>query len=474
MRAYSPLRYQVKDKIEVSDLEKKIFDRLLGTLSKFGLHTQLRVAGGWVRDKLLGKECNDIDIALDNMMGSEFVDKVREYLLSIGEDAQGVCVIESNPHQSKHLETARMRLFDNWIDFVNLRDEEYAENENSRIPTKQSFGTAEEDAYRRDLTINSLFYNINTDTIEDFTKRGISDLKSGNIVTPLPPKETLLDDPLRVLRAIRFGARFEFILDQDLKGAAACDEVKDALANKISRERIGTEFDLMISGNQPVKAMAHIFDLTLFRTVFSLPLEFEPPIVDGSLYTALFLPLRNTTYRDKKATHILVVNWIIRESLKRKAKDAEMVLDFHRASCELMPLIPCLASNEDVPESSTLRVVTGFLLRELKEFWQVALLISTLLHPIDDSTEDMHLQLCKRRDVFKSVENTIVVKLGLERVSEVRQLVNGKQVMKELELKGGPLVKEWLEKAMAWQLAHPSGTAQQCIDWLKQTHSKME
>ncbi|KAF7845009.1 putative CCA tRNA nucleotidyltransferase 2 [Senna tora] len=326
MGAYSTLRYLVKDKIEVYDLEKKIFDRLLGTISKFGLQTQLRVAGGWVRDKLLGKECNDIDIALDNMMGSEFVEKVRDYLLSIGEDAQGVCVIESNPHQSKHLETARMRLFDNWIDFVNLRGESTFNDEQKRI----------------------------------------------------------------------------------------------------------------------------------------------------ALYTALFLPLRNTTYRDKEAKHIPVVNWTIRESLKRKAKDAEMVLDFHRASCELMSLIPCLASNEDVPECSRLRVVTGFLLRELKEFWLVALLISTLLHPIDDSTEDVHLQLCKRRDLFKSVENRKTVKLGLERVWEVRQLVNRKQVMKELEVKGGPLVKEWLQKAMAWQLAHPSGTAQECIDWLKQTNSKME
>ncbi|BAU01140.1 hypothetical protein VIGAN_11030600, partial [Vigna angularis var. angularis] len=409
-----------------------------------------------------------IDIALDNMMGTEFVDKVREYLLSIGEDAQGVCVIESNPDQSKHLETARMRLFDMWIDFVNLRSEEYTEN--SRIPSKQRIGTAEEDAYRRDLTINSLFYNINTDSVEDFTKRGILDLKSGKIVTPLPPKATFLDDPLRVLRAIRFGARFEFTLDEDLKVAASCDDVKDALATKISRERIGTEIDLMISGNQPVKAMTYIYDLTLFQIVFSLPPEFEPAISDGcerlciscldtawnlvqllgestftaeqkrlALYAALFLPLRNTTYREKKAKTVPVVNHIIRESLKRKAKDAEVVLNLHQASHKFLSLFPCLTSGKDdqvvdhdwmgdlvdVPVYSRVRVLTGFLLRELKDFWRVALLISTILHPID--IEDEPSQLDIRRDLFNTVENAIT-KLGLERIWDVKQLINGKDV----------------------------------------------
>ncbi|KAK7268912.1 hypothetical protein RIF29_21621 [Crotalaria pallida] len=88
------LLVQVRDNIQLSDIDKRIFERLLATLRHFNLPTQLCVAGGWVRDKLLGKECYDIDIALDNMMGTEFVDKVREYLLSIEEDAQGVCVIE--------------------------------------------------------------------------------------------------------------------------------------------------------------------------------------------------------------------------------------------------------------------------------------------------------------------------------------------------------------------------------------------
>lgn len=258
----------VSESIELTELEKKIFDRLREVLHQFNLQTQLRVAGGWVRDKLLGKDCYDIDIALDNMLGREFCEKVNEYLSNAGEKTQGVGVIQCNPDQSKHLETARMRIFDVWIDFVNLRSETYAED--SRIPSME-FGTAEQDAYRRDLTINSLFYNINTGSVEDLTGRGISDLKAGIIATPLPPKATFLDDPLRVLRAVRFGARFEFKLDNELKKAAADEEVKNALASKISRERIGHEIDLMLSGNQPVKAIGQLKDLQLFWTVFSLP-----------------------------------------------------------------------------------------------------------------------------------------------------------------------------------------------------------
>ncbi|KAK9083366.1 hypothetical protein Scep_029837 [Stephania cephalantha] len=278
MVSSSPPPVVVKDKIDLTEKERQIFDRLLGVVRHFKLRTQLRVAGGWVRDKLLGRECYDIDIALDDMKGEEFCEKVNEYCSYIGQEEKKIGVIRCNPDQSKHLETARIRLFDMWIDFVNLRSESYCEN--SRIPTMQ-FGTAEEDAYRRDLTINSLFYNINKESIEDFTNRGISDLKCGRIVTPLPPKETFLDDPLRVLRAIRFGARFEFVLDEELKKAATCNEVKVAISKKISRERIGIEIDLMVSGNQPSKAMGCICELELFWIVFSLPHNFEPVVPEG-------------------------------------------------------------------------------------------------------------------------------------------------------------------------------------------------
>ncbi|XP_059631938.1 CCA tRNA nucleotidyltransferase, mitochondrial [Cornus florida] len=513
-----PPLVQVKERIDLTDKEKQIFDRLVEVLRHFSLQTQLRVAGGWVRDKLLGKDCYDIDIALDNMLGREFCEKVNEYSSSKGEEAQGIGVIQCNPDQSKHLETARMRLFDIWIDFVNLRSEDYSEN--SRIPTMR-FGTAEEDAYRRDLTINSLFYNINTSSVEDFTGRGIEDLKFGKIVTPLPPKETFLDDPLRVLRAIRFGARFGFTLDEELKKAAADDDVRAAIADKISRERIGHEIDLMISGNQPVKAMTHISDLLLFWVVFSFPPKFELPTSEGfdrlcvtymdaamnlmqisgystfideqrrlSFYAALFIPFRKMVYRDNKAKKIPVVSYFFRSSLKLKSSDADTVISIHKATEKFLSLIPFFASDEeiqtaevdwgreslDVPIALKLRVLAGLLLREIKEFWPAALLVSVLLCPdnIDCSIDssEKHFELDKRRELFTTVKDAIT-RLGLERVWEMKPLVNGKDIMSVLQLKtGGPLVREWQQELVEWQLAYPSGTAEECLDWMRQTHSK--
>ncbi|CAA0809892.1 Polynucleotide adenylyltransferase family protein [Striga hermonthica] len=507
----SPPSVHVKDRIDLTAKEEQIFDRLLQVLRHFNLQTQLRVAGGWVRDKLLGKECYDIDIALDNMLGKEFCEKVNEYLSSKGEEAQGVGVIQCNPDQSKHLETARMRLFDVWVDFVNLRSEDYSEN--SRIPTMR-FGTAEEDAYRRDLTINSLFYNINTSAVEDFTKRGIEDLKAGKIVTPLPPKQTFLDDPLRVLRAIRFGARFGFLLDEELKIAAADNDVREAIADKISRERIGHEIDLMMSGNQPLKAIYYISELQLFWAVFSLPSEVEPSTPEGCdrlciaymdatwrflqsigfslnddqrrvcLYAALFLPLRNVIYREKKGKKIPVVSYLFKAALKLKNSDAEIVISLHLAAQKFVHLIPSLISNEnfqtlqvdknalaiDVPVSSQLRIQTGLLLREIKDFWRAALMLSLLLYPEDIGLNNTKLN--GRIELYNRIENA-VLEMGLEKVWDLKPLVNGKDIMSVLELKtGGPVVKEWQQKLLQWQLAHPSGSADECIEWMRQNNSR--
>src|SRR3546814_13531595 len=74
---------------------------------------------------------------------------------------------------------------------------------------------AVEDAKRRDLTINSLFYNLRTKQIEDLTEQGLKDLCDGIIRTQLEPSATLLDDPLRMLRSVRFACRFHFAFEEE-------------------------------------------------------------------------------------------------------------------------------------------------------------------------------------------------------------------------------------------------------------------
>ncbi|CAG7864941.1 unnamed protein product [Brassica rapa] len=528
----SKLSVELKEKIDLTEKERKIFDRLLGTLRFCDLDTQLRVAGGWVRDKLLGRDSDDIDIAIDNMSGSEFLDKLKEYLSSRDEKVQGDTVIERNPDQSKHLETAKMRIYDQWIDFVNLRCEEYTEN--SRIPTMK-FGTAKEDAYRRDLTINSLFYNLNTGSVEDLTERGIDDLKSGRIVTPLPAKATFLDDPLRVLRAIRFGARFGFTLDNELKQAASSEEVRVALGEKISRERIGNEIDLMISGNGPVSAVTHLSDLKLFGVVFALPSSSEPAPLENcgslcqayleamwsliqtpglgkfsgevrrlALYAALFLPFRKTVYKDNKGKLIPVVNHIFKFSLKRKTSDAETVINIHRTTEKFLSLIASFRLKNDVqldkldwatnilehwksislgdpelPATSKIRVLTGFLLRDIKDFWRVALLTSLLLSTVDGMKEDQEIghldfQLDKLREIYQTIEETIH-ELGLDNIWDVKPLVNGREIMQIAELSGGSsLIREWQQKLLTWQLAYPNGSAEECKDWMREIQAKRQ
>jgi tRNA nucleotidyltransferase (CCA-adding enzyme) len=259
---------------------------------------EIRIAGGWVRDKLLNQHSSDVDVALNCMMGVQFARIVQSYMAQQSQEMDDedmedgskkgkgkkpqkqpkIGVIGANPSQSKHLETATMNIHGIDIDFVNLRAEEVYE-ENSRIPTSETrmFGTPLEDAVRRDFTINSLFYNIRTHKIEDWTGRGLDDLlKHRRIVTPIDAHETFHDDPLRVLRAIRFCVRLDFVLDGNLKEAAMSKRVHHSLHVKVSRERVGKELEGMMSGKgaRPGCALNMIADLHLAGSVFCFPGSF--------------------------------------------------------------------------------------------------------------------------------------------------------------------------------------------------------
>lgn len=234
----------VEAEISLSPKEKEIFGLLLRVVKDKAPNTVLRVAGGWVRDHALGKPSHDIDIAIDNMSGSAFGQLVLDWMREHNIDTKGMSVVKANPDQSKHLETAMINILGMPIDFVNLRKETYSD---TRIPTIEP-GSPEEDASRRDLTINALFYNLNTSEVEDFTGKGLEDLKNGVIRTPIDSVQTFLDDPLRILRSIRMATKFNFELSPELIEAAKNPAVQEAFRNKISPERIWKE---LAGGEEP-------------------------------------------------------------------------------------------------------------------------------------------------------------------------------------------------------------------------------
>ncbi|KEY66580.1 hypothetical protein S7711_01874 [Stachybotrys chartarum IBT 7711] len=270
--------------VELNPVEKRLRGLLLDVAQTIDSSTTasepvtIRWAGGWVRDKLLGIESHDIDVAINTMTGSTFANHMREYCTTTAaiekhqirpEDVGSLHIVKQNPDQSKHLETAMVRLFGLDLDFVNLRKETYAQD--SRNP-QMEFGTAEEDALRRDATINALFYNLHADKVEDFTG-GLADLDAKKIRTPLEPFQTFTDDPLRVLRLVRFASRLGFSIDPETERFMGDSRVLEALKLKISRERVGVELEKMLKGKHPRDALELIDRLGLYGAIFCSPTQ---------------------------------------------------------------------------------------------------------------------------------------------------------------------------------------------------------
>ncbi|MDE7095881.1 MAG: hypothetical protein K2O47_00120 [Muribaculaceae bacterium] len=196
----------------------------------------LYAVGGCVRDEILGTPIHDVDIAVDLPDGGvNFTMWLlrHKYLLEM-------------PVLFRKFGTARFRLRkfpEEEIEAVQTRAEKYTDK-TSRCPEVVS-GTIKEDCFRRDFTVNSLYRNIKTGEILDMTGRGIHDIKEGIIRTPLDPYETFDDDPVRILRCMRFAARYGWKID---------DETMEALKRSVerlsivSKERWGGEFRKMLFG----------------------------------------------------------------------------------------------------------------------------------------------------------------------------------------------------------------------------------
>ncbi|MES2630106.1 MAG: HD domain-containing protein [Bacteroidota bacterium] len=243
----------MRSKSSGNNLQQVVNGKLFQTIGRVAAEQQVEAyaIGGFVRDAILGRPCKDIDFVVTGR-GIEIAQLVAAEL-----KVKRVNVF-------KNFGTAMFNYGDTEIEFVGARKESYQRD--SRKPIVED-GTLEDDQNRRDFTINALAISLNKDSYGQLVDPfgGTAHLEEGLIKTPLDPHITFSDDPLRMLRAVRFASQLGFtISDEALESITAnADRLKI-----ISAERIATELNKIILSPKPSVGFKLLFDTGLLHQFF--------------------------------------------------------------------------------------------------------------------------------------------------------------------------------------------------------------
>jgi hypothetical protein len=414
--------------------------------------------GGWVRDKLLGGESQDIDVALSSMTGTQFGEALEDHFarsaaeyiaeaqrLGVPPTIKGLHKINSNPEKSKHLETGTIEIFGLSVDFVNLRKEVYTDQ--SRNPQVE-FGTAVEDAYRRDATINSIFYNLNRRRVEDHTQMGLSDLAVGIIRTPLQPAQSFTDDPLRILRLVRIASRLGFQTDQETAQAMKDPLVQTAFNVKITRERVGIEVEKMIKGPDPLTAFEFLYESDLYSTVFLDP--------QGYLGQALLHAF------PRSEPDIPWPNSWPLTPLRRT--DIEKVVKSASGAIKNMDSVHASVRQVATASAGVSRSALGMAVRSWGRSWKLQVLYALLADAISQAVDDGAFA-----DLLDGYSKFMdhVFDQGLQNAPLAEPILNGSELKTIFNLtQSGAFLKVALDGLVQWQFDHEHASKTDATEWV--------
>ncbi len=429
------------------------------TISKIAdqLNQPVFVIGGFVRDQILKRETKDIDIVTLGS-GIDLAKKISKEL-----DSSPVKIF-------KNFGTAMILVDDIEIQFVGARKESYKSD--SRNPIVEN-GTIEEDQNRRDFTVNALAISLNKSSFGEFIDpfNGLIDLKNKVLKTPLDPDITFSDDPLRMMRAIRFCSQLDFKIE-DITLAAInknIDRIKI-----VAQERITEEINKIILSNQPSVGFKLLEKTGLLKIIFP---EFQllkgVDIKDGKGHKDNFyhtLQVLDNILPYSKENLWLRWSALLHDIAKPNTKrfNPKQGWTFHGHEDKGARMVPSIFRRLKLPLDNKMKYVQKLVLLHLRpiSLTNDSITDSALRRLLFDAGEDLDdlMNLCKS-DItsknkekknkylkrFETVKEKLVDLEDRDKIKNWQPPIDGKEIMSTFKLKPCKevgLLKEFIKNAI--------------------------
>ncbi len=435
-------------------LNDKIFTAVRAAATE--LNVNAFVIGGYVRDLLLQRPSKDIDIVVEGS-GIALANKTAALL--------GVKTVSV----FKAFGTAMFKYNDLEVEFVGARKESYRSD--SRKPIVED-GTIKEDQDRRDFTINALALSLNEANfgalIDPF--HGVDDLNKAILRTPLDPEITFSDDPLRMMRAVRFASQLNFTITKEAFAAIVKNKERISI---VSKERVSDELNKIILSPIPSIGFKLLYDSGMLHLIFPEMANLHGvQVVEGKSHKDNFYHTLTVLDNICKNTNDLWLRWsailhdIAKPATQKYVKDIGWTFHGHEHKGSLM--VPKIFQNLKLPLNEKMKYVQKLVLLHLRPISLVKdhvtdSAIRRLLYEAGDDIDDLMI-LCdaditskNKEKVTRYMQNFQLVRSKLKEVEEKDHFrnwkppVTGDDIMNAFDLRPGKhigIIKEAIKEAI--------------------------